>query len=176
MALHELQIAEVDIENAARPPLLVDQLDDHPAFVNSCVIANDTLRSRGVLSYGAHFLEAGREGLKSRPRPAEERELADAQSKVGELQLENDILRALLEKKGHRPLARLPLRAGDERLRQALHPDAQGAGALNRALRQLRAAPTRRPRLRRLYNRERLLERHGYRTPIEARQHLLATP
>jgi len=54
MALHEFQIAEVDIENAARPPLLVDQLDDHPAFVNSCVIANDTLRSRGVLSYRAH--------------------------------------------------------------------------------------------------------------------------
>jgi len=26
----------------------------------------------------------------------------------------------------------------------------------------------------RLYNREWLLERHGYRTPIEARQHLLA--
>jgi hypothetical protein len=54
MALHELQIAEVDIENAARPTLHVNQLDDHPAFVNSCVIANDTLRSRGVLSYRAH--------------------------------------------------------------------------------------------------------------------------
>ena len=39
MALHEFQIAEVDIENAARPTLLVDQLDDHPAFVNRCVIA-----------------------------------------------------------------------------------------------------------------------------------------
>jgi hypothetical protein len=51
MALHEFQIAEVDIENAAQPPLFVDQLDDYPAFVNSCVIANDTLRSRGVLSY-----------------------------------------------------------------------------------------------------------------------------
>jgi hypothetical protein len=54
MALHELQIAEVDVENAARPTLHVNQLDDHPAFVNSCVIANDTLRSRGVLSYRAH--------------------------------------------------------------------------------------------------------------------------
>jgi hypothetical protein len=54
MALHEFQIAEVDIENAARPPLVVDQLDDHPAFVNSRVIANDTLRSRGVLSYRTH--------------------------------------------------------------------------------------------------------------------------
>jgi hypothetical protein len=39
--------------------------------------------------------------LKSRPLPAEEREIAEAQRKVGELQLENDILRALLEKKGH---------------------------------------------------------------------------
>jgi hypothetical protein len=54
IALHEFQIAEVDIENAARPPLLVDQLDDHPALGKSCVIANDTLLSRGVLSYGAH--------------------------------------------------------------------------------------------------------------------------
>jgi hypothetical protein len=44
MALHEFQIAEVDIENTARPALFVDQLDDHPGLVNSCVIANDTLR------------------------------------------------------------------------------------------------------------------------------------
>ena len=54
MALHEFQIAEVDIENASRLPLLVDQLDDHPALISSCVIANDTFRSNGVLSYRAH--------------------------------------------------------------------------------------------------------------------------
>jgi hypothetical protein len=53
MALHELQIAEVDIENAARPHLLVDQLNDS-AFVNSCSHRNGTLRSRGVLSYRIH--------------------------------------------------------------------------------------------------------------------------
>jgi transposase len=46
------------------------------------------------------FLAAGREGLKSRPLPAEERELAEAQRKVGQLQLEVDILQALLERKG----------------------------------------------------------------------------
>src|SRR5712691_12666662 len=51
-----------------------------------------------IAGWREEFLEAGREGLKSRPRPAEQRELADAQRKVGELQLEVDILRALLEK------------------------------------------------------------------------------
>ena len=59
-----------------------------------------------IAGWREEFLQAGREGLKSRPRPAEERELADAQRKVGELQLENDILRALLEKKGRPPLPR----------------------------------------------------------------------
>ena len=59
-----------------------------------------------IAGWREEFLRAGREGLKSRPRPAEERELADAQRKVGELQLENDILRALLEKKGRPPLPR----------------------------------------------------------------------
>jgi transposase len=59
-----------------------------------------------IAGWREEFLEAGREGLKSRPRPAEQRELADAQRKVGELQLEVDILRALLEKKGRPPLPR----------------------------------------------------------------------
>src|SRR5881397_1199060 len=59
-----------------------------------------------IAAWREEFLEAGREGLKSRPRPAEERELADAQRKVGQLQLEVDILRALLEKKGHPLLPR----------------------------------------------------------------------
>ena len=54
-----------------------------------------------IASWREEFLAAGREGLKSRPRPAEERELAEAQRKVGQLQLEVDILQALLEKKGH---------------------------------------------------------------------------
>ena len=67
MALHEFQIAEVDIEDAAQPTLLVDQLDDHPAFVNVCVIANDTLRSRGVLSYRAHQARRNRTAVPAPP-------------------------------------------------------------------------------------------------------------
>src|SRR5439155_19599095 len=59
-----------------------------------------------IAAWREEFLEAGREGLESRPPPAEERELADAQRKVGQLQLEVDILRALLEKKGHPLLPR----------------------------------------------------------------------
>ena len=49
------------------------------------------------------FLEGGQEGLKSRPRPVEERQLADAQRKIGELALDNDILRGLIEEIGRRP-------------------------------------------------------------------------
>jgi hypothetical protein len=59
-----------------------------------------------IASWREEFLAAGREGLKSRPLPAEERELAEAQRKVGQLQLEVDILQALLEKKGHPPWPR----------------------------------------------------------------------
>ncbi len=53
-----------------------------------------------IAAWREEFLAGGREGLKSRPQPLDDRRLADAQRKVGELQLENDILRALLEKKG----------------------------------------------------------------------------
>ena len=71
------------------------------------LLARETGQPAGrIAGWREEFLEAGREGLKSRPRPAEERELADAQRKVGELQLEVDILRALLEKKGRPPLPR----------------------------------------------------------------------
>jgi len=66
------------------------------------LLARDTAQPAGrIAGWREEFLTAGREGLKSRPRPVEERELADAQRKVGQLQLEVDILRALLEKKGH---------------------------------------------------------------------------
>jgi hypothetical protein len=54
-----------------------------------------------IAGWREEFLKAGREGLKSRLRPEGDRRLLDAQRKVGELQLEVDILRALLEKKGH---------------------------------------------------------------------------
>jgi transposase-like protein len=71
------------------------------------LLARETGQPAGrIASWREEFLEGGREGLKSRPRPAEERELANAQRKVGELQLENDILRALLEKRSRPPLPR----------------------------------------------------------------------
>ena len=53
-----------------------------------------------IAGWREEFLAAGREGLKSRPAPEGDRRLVLAQRKVGELQLEVDILRALLEKKG----------------------------------------------------------------------------
>src|SRR5436190_16556955 len=59
-----------------------------------------------IAGWREEFLQAGREGLKSRPRPEDDRRLVDAQRKVGELQLEVEILRALLEKKGSPPSPR----------------------------------------------------------------------
>jgi transposase len=52
------------------------------------------------------LLAAGREGLKSRPAAEADRRLTDAQRKVGELQLEVDILHALLEERGSPPSPR----------------------------------------------------------------------
>jgi transposase len=72
-------------------------------------LARETGQAAGTISaWREAFLEAGQEGLKSRPRPVEERQLADAQRKIGELALDNDILRALVEEMGRRP--RLPRR------------------------------------------------------------------
>src|SRR3954447_5289531 len=73
------------------------------------VLARETGQAAGTISaWREAFLEAGQEGLKSRPRPVEERQLADAQRKIGELALDNDILRGLVEEMGRRP--RLPRR------------------------------------------------------------------
>jgi hypothetical protein len=67
-------------------------------------LARETGQSAGMISsWREEFLAAGREGLKSRPRPVEERQLADAQRKIGELALDNDILRGLVEEMGRRP-------------------------------------------------------------------------
>jgi transposase len=67
-------------------------------------LARETGQAAGTISgWREEFLAAGREGLKSRPRPIEERALADAQRKVGELALDNDILRGLLEEMGRHP-------------------------------------------------------------------------
>src|SRR3982750_2622554 len=67
-------------------------------------LARETGQAAGTISaWREEFLAAGREGLKSRPRPVEERQLADAQRKVGELALDNDILRGLVEEMGRHP-------------------------------------------------------------------------
>src|SRR3954451_6881679 len=72
-------------------------------------LARETGQPAGAISaWREASLEAGQEALKSRPRPVEERQLADAQRKIGELALDNDILRALVEEMGRRP--RLPRR------------------------------------------------------------------
>ena len=54
-----------------------------------------------ISAWREEFLGAGREGLEARPLPAEDFALREAQRKVGELSMENDILKALLERKGH---------------------------------------------------------------------------
>jgi transposase len=59
-----------------------------------------------IASWREEFLAAGREGLKSRPAPVDDRRLAEAQRKVGELSMEIDILRALndeMDRRPHRP-------------------------------------------------------------------------
>jgi hypothetical protein len=68
------------------------------------LLARETGQPAGrIASWREEFLAAGREGLKARSRPAEERELADAQRKIGELSMDLDIARALLEETEHRP-------------------------------------------------------------------------
>ncbi len=64
-------------------------------------LARETGQPAGQISrWREDFLAAGREGLKARPAPPEERELREAQRKIGEQAIEIDTLRALLEKKG----------------------------------------------------------------------------
>jgi len=71
------------------------------------LLARETGQPAGrIAGWREEFIEAGREGLKSRPAPEGDRRLLAAQRKVGELQLEVDILRALLEKKGSPPSPR----------------------------------------------------------------------
>ena len=65
------------------------------------LLARETGQPAGrIAAWREDFLAAGKEGLKARPQPVEDRELADAQRKIGEQAMEIDILRALLEKKG----------------------------------------------------------------------------
>ncbi len=53
-----------------------------------------------IAAWRDEFLAAGCEGLKARSAAVEDRALSEAQRKIGELSMDNDILRALLEKKG----------------------------------------------------------------------------
>ncbi len=55
------------------------------------------------MAWREEFLAAGREGLKARPQPEEDRRLVEAQRKIGELSMDLDIARALLEETEHRP-------------------------------------------------------------------------
>jgi transposase len=65
------------------------------------LLARETGQPAGrIASWREEFLAAGREGLKARPVPVEEFALREAQRKVGELSMEVDILKALLDKKG----------------------------------------------------------------------------
>lgn len=66
------------------------------------LLARESGQPAGRISgWRDEFLAAGREGLKSRPAPIEEAALREAQRKVGALSIEVDILKALLERKGH---------------------------------------------------------------------------
>ena len=56
-----------------------------------------------IAGWRDEFLAAGREGLKSRPARVEDRRLAEAQRKIGELTMDLDILRTLNEEMDRRP-------------------------------------------------------------------------
>ena len=75
----------------------------------SCGCCLDALARRDrvaagmISSWREELLAAGREGLKSRPAPVEDRRLAEAQRKIGELSMDLDILRALNDGMDRRP-------------------------------------------------------------------------
>ncbi len=53
-----------------------------------------------LAAWGDEFLAGGTEGLKARPRAPDERRLADAERKIGELTMENEVWRAVARKRG----------------------------------------------------------------------------
>ena len=66
------------------------------------LLAREARQPAGQIArWREEFLAAGREGLKTRPLALEDFTLREAQRKVGELSMEVDVLKALLEKKGH---------------------------------------------------------------------------
>ncbi len=67
-------------------------------------LARESGQSAGrIAGWREEFLAGGREGLKARPAPEDDRRLVEAQRKIGELAMENDILRALGEEMDRRP-------------------------------------------------------------------------
>jgi transposase len=67
-------------------------------------LARETGQAAGTIAaWREDFLQAGHEGLKTRPASVEDRRLADAQRKIGELSMDLDIARALLEEVERRP-------------------------------------------------------------------------
>lgn len=71
------------------------------------LLARESGQPAGAIStWREEFLAAGREGLKARPAPVADVALREAQRKVGELSIELDIVKALLERKGHPPFPR----------------------------------------------------------------------
>jgi transposase len=66
------------------------------------LLARESGQPAGRISaWREEFLAAGREGLKARPLLVEDFALREAQRKVGELSMELDIVKALLERKDH---------------------------------------------------------------------------
>ena len=67
-------------------------------------LARQTGQAAGTIAgWREDFLQAGHEGLKARPAPVEDRRLSDAQRKIGELAMDLDIAKALLEEVERRP-------------------------------------------------------------------------
>jgi len=81
--------------SASRPP---------PRGGSRDLLARETGQPAGRISaWREEFLAGGREGLKSRPALVEDRRLAEAQRKVGELTMDLDILRALNDEMDRHP-------------------------------------------------------------------------
>lgn len=58
------------------------------------------IEAHRLAAWRDEFLAAGTEGLKARPRAPDERRLADAERKVGELTIELEVWRAAARKRG----------------------------------------------------------------------------
>ena len=125
-------------ERLAKPPADVGQAqaERRAAAAARRGLGADLARTRGhgrrALCLAGPFLAAGEAALKSRPADGRDLEIGRLKAKVGELTMANELLDA--------KIARLRPRARGQRLRRALHPDAQREPALGPPLRQHRAA------------------------------------